>query len=192
MLIRFFSSILGSLFLLPLSSFELFMMSFHLYNSLISFSFYLFYFLVVALVFVSLIMVHTRIIPHHFMYSIRLAQLVWASAPEGLFPHFLTGDEHLPSGRLLLLVTSVRLNLEARLLLGLLVFGRRCVPALGGDRRESGKASCLSHRWQLNPVMYLWCFSYRRDLSLLSQWSDLSTLYRWESSEWYTPLLCTG
>ena len=54
MLICFVSCILGSLFLLPLSSFELFMMSFHLYNSL-SFSFYLFYFLVVALVFLSLI-----------------------------------------------------------------------------------------------------------------------------------------
>lgn len=54
-------------------------------------------------------MVHTRIIPHHFTYSIRLAQLVWASASESLFPHFLTGDEHLPSGRPLLLVTSVRL-----------------------------------------------------------------------------------
>ena len=53
MLIHFVSSILGSLFLLPLSSVELFM-SFHLHNSLISFGFYLSYFLVVALVFISL------------------------------------------------------------------------------------------------------------------------------------------
>lgn len=87
-----------------------------------------------------------------------------------------------------------------------LVFGRRCVPALGGGS-ESGKASCLSHRWQLNPIMYLWCCSCRRGLSLLSQWSDrlLCTSVRsssgwrrplcwdwWESSEWYTPLPCTG
>lgn len=61
---------------------------------------------------------------------------------------FLTsslGTSPLPSGRLLLLVTGVRLTWRpaASRSPGLC---RRCVPALGGDRRDSGKASCLSHR----------------------------------------------
>lgn len=101
----------------------------------------------VALVFVSLIDYgphSNNTTPLHVQYKAGTAGL--SICIRESLSHFLTGDEHLPSGRPLLLVTSVRLILEARLLLGLLVFGRRCVPALGGDRRESGKASCLSHR----------------------------------------------
>ena len=76
-----------------------------------------------------------------------------------------------------------------QLLPGLRVFGRRCVPALGGDRRDSGKASCLSHCG--SSALPCICDASRAEGVFLSFPSDQTSLLctRWESSEWYTPAL---
>ena len=102
------------------------------------------------------------------------------------FPTSPLGMSHSPSGRLLLPVTVLD-SFGGQLLPGLRVFGRRCVPALGRHRRDSGEASCLSHCGSSTPPGI--CDASRAEGVFLSFPSGQTSLLctRRESSEWYTP-----
>ena len=92
------------------------------------------------------------------------------------FPTSPLGMSHSPSGRLLLPVTGVRLIWRPAASWSPGLWQALCTCSRKAQAGQWWGLLSVPLR-QLDPARYLWCFSSRRGLSLLSQWSDLPAVY---------------